>query len=37
MRGIDIINRGYENFMDKLEALGAKVSLAETQGQVALV
>ncbi|KAE8763191.1 UDP-N-acetylglucosamine 1-carboxyvinyltransferase [Georgenia thermotolerans] len=37
VRGIDIINRGYENFMDKLEALGAKVSLAEAEGQVALV
>ncbi|TRW45488.1 UDP-N-acetylglucosamine 1-carboxyvinyltransferase [Georgenia yuyongxinii] len=36
VRGIDIINRGYEHFMDKLEALGAKVSLAESHGQVAL-
>lgn len=27
MHGIDLINRGYENFMDKLEKLGAKVEL----------
>ena len=32
VRGIDIINRGYEYFMDKLEALGAKVTLAESAG-----
>ncbi|WP_448072819.1 UDP-N-acetylglucosamine 1-carboxyvinyltransferase [Georgenia yuyongxinii] len=36
VRGIDIINRGYEHFMDKLEALGAKVSLAESAAKVAL-
>ena len=29
VRGISIINRGYENFMGKLEALSAKVTLAE--------
>ncbi|MFH5823951.1 UDP-N-acetylglucosamine 1-carboxyvinyltransferase [Georgenia sp. AZ-5] len=29
VRGIDIINRGYENFMDKLEALGARVTAGE--------
>ncbi|MPV38253.1 UDP-N-acetylglucosamine 1-carboxyvinyltransferase [Georgenia subflava] len=29
VRGIDIINRGYESFMDKLEALGARVTLAQ--------
>jgi UDP-N-acetylglucosamine 1-carboxyvinyltransferase len=29
VRGISIINRGYENFMGKLEALSAKVSLGE--------
>lgn len=28
VRGIDIINRGYEDFMGKLDALGAKVTLA---------
>ncbi|MHB1063817.1 MAG: UDP-N-acetylglucosamine 1-carboxyvinyltransferase [Georgenia sp.] len=28
VRGIEIINRGYEDFMGKLEALGAKVTLA---------
>ena len=27
MHGIDLINRGYENFMEKLEELGAKVEL----------
>ena len=27
VHGIDLINRGYENFMDKLTALGAKVEL----------
>src|SRR5690349_19150368 len=27
VHGIDLINRGYENFMDKLEKLGAKVEL----------
>jgi UDP-N-acetylglucosamine 1-carboxyvinyltransferase len=26
--GIDIINRGYENFQDKLEALGARALVA---------
>jgi UDP-N-acetylglucosamine 1-carboxyvinyltransferase len=27
VHGIDLINRGYENFMEKLEKLGAKVEL----------
>ena len=27
MHGIGLINRGYENFMDKLMELGAKVEL----------
>ena len=27
MHGIDLINRGYENFMEKLRALGAQVEL----------
>jgi len=31
VRGISIINRGYENFMGKLEALDAKVTLAESE------
>lgn len=29
--GIEIINRGYENFMDKLTGLGADVELTETE------
>ncbi|MEV6316683.1 UDP-N-acetylglucosamine 1-carboxyvinyltransferase [Streptomyces sp. NPDC051776] len=30
VHGIDLINRGYENFMDKLEGLGGKVELPKT-------
>ena len=29
--GIEIINRGYEKFMDKLTGLGADVELTETE------
>ena len=32
MHGIDLINRGYENFMEKLQSLGAKVELPAPVG-----
>ena len=35
--GIEIINRGYEKFMEKLEGLGADVSLSEQQASLQLI
>ncbi|WBL18584.1 MULTISPECIES: UDP-N-acetylglucosamine 1-carboxyvinyltransferase [Citricoccus] len=35
--GIEIINRGYEKFMEKLEGLGADVSLSDQQASLQLI